>query len=79
MVMSRSDRVGAERASGRDMALAGSNQVIELVYELLDAHNDTAELASASAADLCWEAHLDYLRRLQRKGRAMLAHASAER
>jgi hypothetical protein len=49
----------------------------ELVYELLDAHDDTARLAAELADDACWQAHLAYLRDLQRVGRAMLAQATA--
>ena len=50
-------------------------QLVELVYELLDAHNDTARLARALAAgDPVWEIHLDYLRALQRAAREELAH-----
>ncbi len=44
-----------------------------LVYELLDAHADTARLADDLTADRQWEAHLDYLRNLQRVGREALA------
>jgi hypothetical protein len=44
------------------------------VYELLDAHDDTAQMASDLVLDPVWEAHLDYLRALQRKGRETLAH-----
>ena len=51
--------------------------VIELVYELLDAHDDTAELAGG-LGDLAWELHLDYLRALQRRGREVLARATLE-
>jgi hypothetical protein len=50
----------------------------ELVYELLDAHDDTARLAAELTDDACWQAHLAYLRDLQRVGRAMLAQATAE-
>jgi hypothetical protein len=46
----------------------------ELVYELLDAHEDTARLAHELPDDPTWEAHLEYLRRLQRVGRERLAH-----
>lgn len=49
----------------------------ELVYELLDAHEDTAELA-AGLGDLAWALHLDYLRALQRRGREILARVSYE-
>jgi hypothetical protein len=50
-------------------------RLTELVYELLDAHEDTARLAQELLADPGWEAHLDYLRRLQRVGREKLAQA----
>ena len=49
-----------------------------LIYELLDAHQDTAELADEMADDPVWQAHLDYLRALQCKGRELLAHLHAE-
>ncbi len=48
-----------------------------LLYELLDAHLDTIELADPLAAHESWAAHLDYLRDLQRVGREMLARAAA--
>jgi hypothetical protein len=57
------------RATPEDLA--------ELVYELLDAHDDTAQLAAELADDARWRAHLAYLRDLQRVGRAMLARATA--
>jgi hypothetical protein len=46
---------------------------ITLIYELLDAHKDTAEIAQDLCDDPQWAAHLDYLRALQRSGREMLA------
>ncbi len=46
-----------------------------LVYELLDAHQDTMRLAATLAGDESWAAHLDYLRDLQRVGRERLAAA----
>jgi hypothetical protein len=46
-----------------------------LVYELLDAHSDTAWLAQDLATDDRWRAHLGYLRKLQRVGREALARA----
>jgi uncharacterized protein YciI len=56
-------------------------ELADLIYELLDAHSDTIELIdhdeAASARDLRWPAHLDYLRALQRKGRELLAHGAA--
>jgi hypothetical protein len=47
-------------------------ELAALVYELLDAHDDTARLAEG-LGDIAWEFHLDYLRALQRKGRETLA------
>jgi hypothetical protein len=56
--------------------------LVELVYELLDAHEDTARIADSlghggavgtSPDQEPWAAHLDYLRQLQRVGREMLA------
>jgi hypothetical protein len=48
-----------------------------LLYELLDAHLDTIELADPLDVHETWAAHLDYLRDLQRVGREMLARAAA--
>ncbi len=48
-----------------------------LVYELLDAHEDTARLAADLFDDPRWAAHADYLRGLQRVGREALAHLDA--
>ncbi len=50
-----------------------SERLVELVYELLDAHNDTAQLARELGRDVQWAAHLDYLQQLQRVGRELLA------
>jgi hypothetical protein len=49
----------------------------KLIYELLDAHDDTTQLA-AGLGDIAWELHLDYLRALQRRGRELLAQLSME-
>jgi hypothetical protein len=46
--------------------------LIDLIYELLDAHSDTVDLTS-HMSDPAWEAHADYLRALQRRGREILA------
>jgi hypothetical protein len=55
-----------------------SASIVELVYELLDAHDDTARMADELGADdVRWAAHLDYLQRLQRVGREMLAAGAA--
>jgi len=50
-----------------------SAKLAELVYELLDAHDDTARLAQQLSCDVQWAAHLDYLQQLQRVGRELLA------
>jgi hypothetical protein len=49
-------------------------QLQTLVYELLDAHADTIRLAGdLEEEDRVWAAHTDYLRALQREGRALLS------
>jgi hypothetical protein len=53
-----------------------SDELTCLIYELLDAHDDTARIAASLVADPSWRAHLDYLRDLQRVGRAVLAAAT---
>jgi hypothetical protein len=65
-------------APPKSTKLSEPDQVVELVYELLDAHSDTAKLASELPANQSWDAHLDYLRTLQRRGREVLAQTSAE-
>ena len=45
-----------------------------LLYELLDAHLDTLELAKDLLEER-WRAHLDYLRALQRTARELIASA----
>ena len=52
---------------------AATDQFTELVYELLDAHDDTVGLASELEGDPRWDVHLAYLRDLQRVGRETLA------
>jgi hypothetical protein len=54
------------------------DRLTELVYELLDAHEDTARLAEDLSPDPRWAAHLDYLRRLQRVGRESLARTGRQ-
>lgn len=44
-----------------------------LLYELLDAHIDTINLAGSLEDNQHWAAHLDYLRGLQRVARETLA------
>ena len=59
----------------RTAAEAASELLSELVYELLDAHSDTAALVAEGADGAGWDAHLEYLGRLQRTGRELLAQA----
>ena len=51
---------------------------ISLIYELLDAHDDTARLAGDLQSEPGWSVHLDYLRELQRTGREVLARLELE-
>ena len=63
-----------------DTELTGAGPVdylASLVYELLDAHQDTTRLAEGGADEGSWAAHLDYLRDLQRVGRERLARTGA--
>lgn len=53
--------------------------LVALTYELLDAHADTARLATDEATDAEWHNHLAYLRDLQRVGRESLARARSAR
>jgi hypothetical protein len=53
-------------------------RLICLIYELLDAHDDTARLAAGFAPDPIWQPHLVYLRDLQRLGREVVAAAAGE-
>jgi hypothetical protein len=55
-----------------------SEQLTCLIYELLDAHDDTARIAPSSVLDATWAAHLAYLRSLQRVGRELLAAAATD-
>jgi hypothetical protein len=65
---------------------APGDALIELVYELLDAHHDTARLATEQQLDdehttaeaASWQAHLDYLRALQRTGRELVARGAED-
>ena len=66
----------AEMLHSRPIEVTPVEYLTELVYELLDAHEDTTRLADELAADPCWASHLDYLRGLQRVGREALADIS---
>jgi len=52
------------------------HDLTRLVYELLDAHDDTVQLAHEGAVEE-WQWHLRYLRDLQRVGREILADSTA--
>ena len=56
---------------------AAEEDLLSLIYELLDAHVDTVELRSQPTETLRWQAHLDYLRALHRTAEAILAHPAA--
>ena len=49
-----------------------------LVYELLDAHDDTVRIATGQNLEAHWQAHVSYLRDLQRVGREVLARAGQQ-
>ena len=51
-------------------------ELLSLVYELLDAHDDTTRLVRGDELDVRWLAHLEYLRDLQRVGREVMARAT---
>lgn len=55
-----------------------SEQLTRLVYELLDAHDDTARIGTGQNFDARWQAHLSYLRDLQRVARELLARAGQQ-
>jgi hypothetical protein len=67
------------RQTGADAAeRTGADELTPLVYELLDAHDDTARLAANVAADEdAWTLHLRYLQDLQRVARERLARVGA--
>src|SRR3954454_1034477 len=69
---------GTHGGGGHRLDAEAGAGLAELVYELLDAHTDTAQLLDGLPYDPSWAAHLDYLRALQRKGREMLARAALE-
>jgi len=73
-----SQRSRADRAASRGAEPGTYPESIALIYELLDAHCDTAELAEELSYDLEWRCHLEYLRALQRKGREVLAQMSTD-
>lgn len=56
-----------------------SQQLTLLVDELIDAHEDTMRLSADLDLGWRWQAHLCYLRELERLGREALAAATADR
>jgi hypothetical protein len=67
MLDDHGERVDQGRATA-DLTL-----LTTLVYELLDAHVDTVELALGLEHDIAWNMHLEYLRALQRQSNMLLA------
>jgi hypothetical protein len=57
--------------------LDGTELLVALSQELLDAHCDTMRLAETDASSLEWRVHLEYLRDLQRVGKRALAGAAS--
>jgi len=55
-----------------------TERLIRLIYEPLDAHDDTARIAGGVTSDPAREPHLVYLRDLQRLGREVVAAATGE-
>ena len=68
------------RYQRRSVALSPGafEQLTRLVYELLDAHDDTVRIATGQDLDGRWQAHLSYLCDLQRVARELLAHAAQQ-
>ena len=62
-----------QRRKEETMSIVEATRLPEVVYELLDAHYDTARLIAETADDDRWSAHLEYLRALQRRTRGILA------
>ena len=50
--------------------------LVDLTYELLDAHADTTRLVMNGAPGTEWDDHVAYLRDLQRAGRGVLARTA---
>jgi hypothetical protein len=53
-----------------------THALVDLAYELLDAHSDTTRLSMEEAPAAEWDQHLAYLRDLQRAGREVLARSA---
>jgi hypothetical protein len=60
--------------SPQTAAAARSDDLLDVLTELIDPHTDTVQLIMADErTELEWSAHCDYLRALQRVGRETLA------
>jgi hypothetical protein len=75
--MSVTRRRSIARPARRALEDHHGDELALVVYELLDAHDDTMRLAEGLEDDERWRAHLDYLRALQRVGREALARGTA--
>lgn len=70
-------QIGSHRSNPSCASLVDASTT-ELIYELLDAHEDTRQLvAEQGEASEQWRAHLGYLRDLQRVGRETLPSLAA--
>jgi hypothetical protein len=56
-----------------------AHRLTELVQELLDAHADTVCLADDLPVGFTWEAHIEYVKDLQRVGKRALAELAGGR
>jgi hypothetical protein len=72
-IVTRTAPVETPRARTSGPRARPVEDVTGLIYELLDAHYDTARLASELGADTRWAHHLEYLSDLQRVAREALA------
>ena len=70
--------IGRERELPHEPRDEIVDDLIALVYELLDAHADTARLDSDETTAAEWSSHLAYLRDLQRVGRETVARAASQ-
>jgi hypothetical protein len=75
--MSGTRRRSIARRAREALAERHGDELALVVYELLDAHDDTVRLGEGLESDLRWRAHVDYLRGLQRVGREALARGTA--
>ena len=66
----------AQRSTGKE--LGATPALLDVVYELLDAHQDTVRLGAQISTDPQWQAHMSYVRDLQRVGKETVARATTD-